>query len=185
MKKLRVMVDIEIDEESCIIAGIKEQELADNLTAYADDAVDGAGVLAVEEGVHADSCNDLGHDPAGQNAGTGDTAEGGVLAFHQVGEDEAQQSLSRNGAKQEYERCADGLYHVLALEHLFVVVKAYELQILGSRAGESQVGERIVQSHEDGRDEEDQQQDNCRPQHPCLVDHAARCLSQWEALCYT
>lgn len=41
MKKLRVMVDIEIDEESCIIAGIKEQELADNLTAYADDAVDG------------------------------------------------------------------------------------------------------------------------------------------------
>ena len=41
MKKLRVTVDIEIDEESCIIAGIKEQELADNLTAYADDAVDG------------------------------------------------------------------------------------------------------------------------------------------------
>lgn len=41
MKKLRVMVDIEIDEETCETAGIKEQELADSLIAYADDVVDG------------------------------------------------------------------------------------------------------------------------------------------------
>ena len=41
MKKLRVIVDIEINEESCIIAGINEQELTGKLNTYADNAVDG------------------------------------------------------------------------------------------------------------------------------------------------